>query len=789
MRFDLTHAAFRVLDRASEERLPMVLSTDISPVKLLVALFKEEDCRAAQWLFESGMTLAGFRESFDLDILERKNFNPALHDFNLNNASDRLAPEDTNGTNVIDTGAVDSVTGEQFATLQMPVSAPSFQAGSYGIPAEAYSGTAGWQPNTVNPVGTSNGVNATTNVTVPLDADGSSGNQYQQQKKSHGRENEHDEVTLENNKIATPTSKRYYSIFAQNSDNNFPVNKFANQRNLFWFYVDDQPVTVGQLSRELETAFETIGLQFGTLTKKNQKIPIANGGVRTIETTRDNFSLPMPQMATEHLLLAISMDVSDVGLWLSDHGLDTTTLRERITALHANSNLSFVSSIWQQSNDAAFAVADLSDSFASDSAFTQTNSPHNSSQQTPIDNSQPAPKQLSYKIYRLLDAATNRSREAIRVLEDFARFVLDDAQLTKKLKSFRHRLQTILNPINLEKRLEARESGNDVGKEIEGENEYFRGSTDDVIDANFARLQESLRSIEEFSKINYPEIAREVERLRYESYSFHKEILCHCSDRQQSNYCNNNYAAGDDNNILLKDEFVALDNIDKSIADADKEYSRLIAQINEAKLCVLVDCMESEFRFGSVICAVIEGGADVIQLRDKVADDRRILACSRILREQIDAAERDVLFIMNDRTDLAKISGADGVHLGQDDLSIADARRILGKNKLIGISTHNIDQARQAVTDGSNYIGAGPVFISKTKSFDSLAGTDFLREINKEITIPAFAIGGIDENNINEVITTGISRIAVSSTIQNAQNPKITTENLRKYLTTSKIKN
>jgi thiamine-phosphate pyrophosphorylase len=130
-----------------------------------------------------------------------------------------------------------------------------------------------------------------------------------------------------------------------------------------------------------------------------------------------------------------------------------------------------------------------------------------------------------------------------------------------------------------------------------------------------------------------------------------------------------------------------------------------------------------------------------------------------------------VLFIMNDRPDLAVLTDADGVHVGQDELPVNLVRQIVGA-KLIGVSTHSIEQARQAVLDGADYIGAGPVFESTTKEFSQLAGLTYLQEVAAEISIPAFAIGGITEDRVEEILRTGIGRIAVSSALLRADNPQ-----------------
>jgi thiamine-phosphate pyrophosphorylase len=117
---------------------------------------------------------------------------------------------------------------------------------------------------------------------------------------------------------------------------------------------------------------------------------------------------------------------------------------------------------------------------------------------------------------------------------------------------------------------------------------------------------------------------------------------------------------------------------------------------------------------------------------------------------------------------------ADGVHVGQEDLSVKDARAIVGTQMLIGVSTHNIDQARAAVLDGANYLGAGPTFPSNTKSFEAFAGLEYLREVAGEISLPTFAIGGIAADNVADVLATGIRRVAVSSAITAASDPATT---------------
>ena len=141
-----------------------------------------------------------------------------------------------------------------------------------------------------------------------------------------------------------------------------------------------------------------------------------------------------------------------------------------------------------------------------------------------------------------------------------------------------------------------------------------------------------------------------------------------------------------------------------------------------------------------------------------------------------------MLFIVNDRPDIARLVEADGVHLGQDDMPVQEARWILGSEALIGVSTHNLDQIRQAVRDGASYIGIGPVFPSRTKEFDEFPGLEFVRDASAETALPAFALGGITLDNVSEVLAAGAKRIAVSSPICRADEPKPVAAAFRRIL-------
>ncbi len=169
-----------------------------------------------------------------------------------------------------------------------------------------------------------------------------------------------------------------------------------------------------------------------------------------------------------------------------------------------------------------------------------------------------------------------------------------------------------------------------------------------------------------------------------------------------------------------------------------------------------------------------------MQLREKTLAGRELLTRARDVRRWTRKA--GVLYIVNDRPDIARLCEADGVHLGQDDLSVRDARRVVGPEALVGISTHSIEQVRQAILDGADYIGIGPVFPSKTKTFDHFPGLEFVRAATAETSLPAFALGGISPANLGQVIAAGARLIAVSSAVAAADDPEQAARELRASL-------
>jgi thiamine-phosphate pyrophosphorylase len=160
---------------------------------------------------------------------------------------------------------------------------------------------------------------------------------------------------------------------------------------------------------------------------------------------------------------------------------------------------------------------------------------------------------------------------------------------------------------------------------------------------------------------------------------------------------------------------------------------------------------------------VIQGGADAVQLREKTMSDGEFLALAKEFRRI--TSQSKTLFIVNDRAEIAKKVDADGLHIGQSDLTIHSARKIIGYDRILGVSTHNIVQARKAQLDGADYISVGPLFPTITKDHEPPVGLDYLKEVKREITTPFVAIGAINHENLNEILLAGGLRVAICSAI------------------------
>lgn len=438
------------------------------------------------------------------------------------------------------------------------------------------------------------------------------------------------------------------------------------------------------------------------------KRPLASGVASLLSQAEERlWELPRPlQIGTEHLLLALVLDPGEIGGLLRDKGFQVANLESEIYALHG------------VTPGPVNVDEDL------------TPRPR-SSNIDPHAPPRPIPSSQVIATLRAIDAAANRAAEGLRVIEDYVRFALDDGHLTRLCKELRHDLTQSLAIFPVGERLAARETTRDVGASVTAPREYIRRDLYELVAANFARVEQSLRSLEEFAKLRHPAAGQRFEQLRYRTYTLERATHTTASSAER---------------------------------------------LAHAQLYVLVDGRASLEEFRTLVNSLVAAGVQVLQLRDKHLDDRSLLERAKVLREI--TMNTPTLFIMNDRPDLALLSQADGVHVGQEELAVSDVRKIVGPTMLIGVSTHTIDQARRAVLDGASYLGVGPTFASTTKHFDHFAGLDLVHEVAAEIALPAFAIGGINAENIGQVIAAGLRRVAVSSAICDANDALNAARNL-----------
>jgi thiamine-phosphate pyrophosphorylase len=337
--------------------------------------------------------------------------------------------------------------------------------------------------------------------------------------------------------------------------------------------------------------------------------------------------------------------------------------------------------------------------------------------------------------YRILDANFNRAREALRVAEDCGRFALNDPAVTAMAKNLRSDLREILSVMPTAEFIVSRDTPGDIGTEITTPMEMARADLSEVASAACKRLTEALRTIEEYAKFVAPKAVLPIERMRYNAYTLEQRLL---------------------GRLLVGRRFA------------------------DVRLYVLISSSLCRGSIRETARAAIAGGAEAIQIREKGICDAEFLAKAAELRELTDETGR--ILIVNDRPDIAAIVGADGLHLGQGDLPIAEARRLLRPGAIVGRSTHTIDQAHSAVNEGADYVSVGPMFATATKDAGPIAGPRLLAKVSAEIALPIVPIGGITADNVAQLVAAGARRVAVSSAICTAADPKSAAEAIKAKL-------
>ena len=196
----------------------------------------------------------------------------------------------------------------------------------------------------------------------------------------------------------------------------------------------------------------------------------------------------------------------------------------------------------------------------------------------------------------------------------------------------------------------------------------------------------------------------------------------------------------------------------------------------DLSLYLVTDNSEDEKKFLKTIEEAINGGVSVVQIREKTADTLEFYNLALKVKEI--TTKYNVPLIINDRVDIALAIDADGVHVGQSDMPCDVTRKLIGENKILGVSAATIDEAKKAEKDGADYIGTGAVFPTSTKDDAPNITKKDLKDIVDSINIPVVAIGGITIENANELKNTGISGLSVVSAIMSADNPKKASEKL-----------
>ncbi|HVS73527.1 MAG TPA: thiamine phosphate synthase [Phycisphaerae bacterium] len=334
----------------------------------------------------------------------------------------------------------------------------------------------------------------------------------------------------------------------------------------------------------------------------------------------------------------------------------------------------------------------------------------------------------NHSILRMLDANANRAREALRVLEDVARFALNDAPLSEDLKRLRHDLAGALAALPMDQAMLVRDTPHDVGTSISTPAEGRRESLSAIATAAGKRLSEALRSMEECAKTLNTHAAKTIERLRYRGYTLEQALA----------------------------RIAVLHPATERFAKV-----RLYILLTDALCHPQAGGWEGVLQ--ALLSAAPADGSVAIQLREKGLADAELLRRANIFAAR--CKQGGVMSILNDRPDIAVLSEVDGVHVGQDDLPADQVRRIVGPHAIVGVSTERLEQAGDAVRAGATYIAAGPMFATTTKQKPRVAGPAYAAQAAAEIPVPIVPIGGITLENIHELQSRGIHRAAVCAAI------------------------
>jgi thiamine-phosphate pyrophosphorylase len=322
-------------------------------------------------------------------------------------------------------------------------------------------------------------------------------------------------------------------------------------------------------------------------------------------------------------------------------------------------------------------------------------------------------------VHRVLDANTNRAAEGMRVLEDIARFVLERRELCEALKRCRHELRQATPSMTC---VWARDTECDVGTDIAIKSETSRSNLHEIAIAAGNRCAEALRVIEEMFKLDNEE--NTIESIRYRMYKLSSDVVRALGSHQR------------------------------------KQWS----------LCFILTTSGCILPWRETVRRAIDAGCDCVQIREKTMTTQQLVEHTK---EVVDITNKDgVSVIVNDSVEVALVAGALGAHLGSEDLSIAQARQICGHHLVIGATVHCVDDAKEAVHHGADYLGIGPMFASTTKPELAPKGISLLKDVLRDYPgVHHLAIGGIDPSNTGQLFAAGCKGIAMSDAIASSTNP------------------
>ena len=341
-------------------------------------------------------------------------------------------------------------------------------------------------------------------------------------------------------------------------------------------------------------------------------------------------------------------------------------------------------------------------------------------------------------VYRIIDANFNRAREAMRVIEEFCRFAVNSSSLTSRIKQLRHELCAAINDLDQGRLIAGRDTLQDVGVGKTVPNQLKRAGLYDCCTAACKRLTEALRALAETTQTINPDLACKIEKIRYSTYTLEKDIVI--------------------------------------FASAAEKYKPVRLYV------VITSDLPAEVLSLTHKCAA--GGADCIQLRAKSIPDDTLFALAREF--VVICKDAGVLSIINDRIDIAVAAGADGVHLGQNDLPIEQVRKLQSYPLIIGKSTHSAEQLKAACLENPTYVGLGPIFATPTKPTAQAVTLDYIKqagEILADTGIGHAAIGGINLDNVKKVLKAGAKTIAVCRAVTQANDPAAACRALKQKIT------